>query len=165
MAEPVGGNQAIAAATTFTVAPNGSYPGGVTYYLDDTISAYVTTGSVLGNGQVYEVAQFSTSYVAWTTADPIFSLDLGEARSGTWWIQGQYGTDSIVRPTAVTLDYSDNGSSWTTLDARTGLTAGGQPGGRGWLMSFDASAQSHRYWRWTLAYDSTFLFVADVRLV
>jgi len=73
-------------------------------------------------------------------------LQLSAAATVTSYVIGPYGTPAMIyAPTAWTLEYSDNGSTWTVADTRTGesywqlsekriYTVGGSPG-------------SHLYWR------------------
>lgn len=158
-------NQLFAAATTFTPSPHASFPAGEVRYLDGTLSNYVTA-PMLTLGVTEALGEsFNTGWNGSTNDTVVIHQDLGEARSADFYIvQGYFGTSSIYRPIAAHLEYSDDDSSWTTVENFTGLGDGGQPGGQNWLIRWDTSAEgSHRYWRVTLTHGGTWVFVDAIR--
>lgn len=110
---------------------------------------------------------FGVDYMGWvSSAVPIIRIDLGSAQAGLrLYAKGYWGTDSIDRPDGFSVEYSDNDSTWTTVQALTGLAASSQPGARQWLYSCDiAAAGSHRYWRLTVdpGGDATWISTVDI---
>jgi hypothetical protein len=79
-------------------------------------------------------------------------IDLGSAQSGSRYeLKGPVGTTS-GQPTAWTLEGSNNDSTWTVADTRTGqpvVAAGGLIGT--YTMAIPGT---YRYWRWTFTVTS-----------
>lgn len=161
----VGGNQAFAAEVTFNPSPSGSFPAGDDRYMDSTLSDWASDSAsqlFLKGWHPQQGGNIGWTQTAGATVEIV--LDYQEARSAAWfYIQGYFGESSIYRPTAIKLDRSDDGSSWTNVDDLTGLTGGGQPGGRGWIARFTTTGLSHRYWRVTLTHGTTgYIFVNSI---
>ncbi len=163
MPEPVGGNQAFGASVTYSTAPNASFPAGDDRYMDGSLSDWSSASA----GQFFTKGHFPQEggNIGWNSGSPVsLTFDYGEAREADFfYAKGYWGSSSIVRPTAIRLEYSDDNSAWTDIDNLTGLTAGGAPGAaRGWIVQFTTTGESHQYWRLTLTWSGTWVFLAAV---
>lgn len=151
---------------TISETPNATYPDLLTSVLRNSDSDWVAdAASLLTDGASGPGAGYTPGAIGFNSGTDItFALDLGSARAGTFlYVFGYYGDSQIFRPLQVKLESSDNGSSWTTVMDRDGLTAGGSPGTSFWIAEFNVSAAgSHRYWRVTLQRDSIWLFVSEI---
>lgn len=160
---PVGGNQAFGAEVTFSTAPNASFPAGVDSYMDPNLTDWATDSA----GQFFLKGWHPQEggNIGWDSGSPVsITFDYQEAREADYfYAKGYWGTSSIVRPTAIRLEYSDDNSAWTDIDNLTSLTAGGAPGAlRGWIVRFTTTGESHRYWRLTLTWSGTWCFLNTV---
>lgn len=151
---------------TISDTPNATYPEFGTSVLRDGDSDWTAdVGSVLTDGASGGGGGFTQGMIGFDSGTDItFALDLGSAQPGSAINAfGYYGTDVIGRPLQAKLESSDNGSSWSTVEDRSGLTAGGGPGASHWIIEFDISAAgSHRYWRLTLERDPDWLFISEI---
>ena len=157
----VGGNQSLAAATTFSPAPNAGFGVGDVRYLDNSLSDYALSPMLsLGVGEAFS-ENGPTAWNGSVNDTVVIRHDLGDARGADFYIcSGLAGANSFYRPIAAHLEYSDDDSAWSTVENFTGLGDGGQPGLQNWLIRWDtAAAGTHRYWRVTLTHGGTWLFV------
>ena len=144
---------------TYGTAPNASYPDNERNRTRSTEAVNAWTNdqpSMLLDGQYGEPLvtglSFNARYVGWSLATGTMNMtvDAGAAVGGVLAVvSGYWGTDSIGLPSRIQLEYSDDNSSFTVVENRTGLTSPAV-GARGWFCEFDVSTSgSHRYWRWT----------------
>lgn len=172
-------NKFLGASYTMVPSPNGSYadnetvPGIPGTESTESVNAYTDltlgTDKLLTNGTVPDPSNFTIGHLGFdvATGTVVIRVDAGSAMGGNLFqVFGMYGSDSIGRPTAVKVEYSDNDSSWTTLEDRTGLTGSAGGGRKYWRADFDASgAGSHRYWRVTTTGFSSWTFLGEIALV
>lgn len=97
-----------------------------------------------------------------------FTYDLGSAKTIDHVLfTGIRGNNNITRPEAVTLEFSDNGTDWTTA-VTIGTLTNLDSSTRQWLAHmYTGEADPHRYWRLTPQQGGTageFLFISGVEL-
>lgn len=158
---------------TYTLSPSPTSP-----YVDNEDDADASTtastayaavaGYMLTNGDRGDPSSFTTRFVGFnvTTGTVAIRIDAGTAVGGdllrAW---GMFGSDLIGRPTGIKVEHSDDDSSWTTVEDRTGLTGSASGGRRFWRLDVDTStAGSHRYWRVTTTGFSAWTFISEVEL-
>lgn len=156
---------------TLSPAPNSTYA-------DNEDNADVSTGAtpaytssqgyMLTNGDKGDSQLFTARFVGFNigTGTVAVRVDAGSAVSGDLLrIWGMFGSDLIGRPSAVKVEHSDDDSSWTTVENRTGLTGSATGGRKFWRADFDiSSAGSHRYWRVTCTGFSSWTFLSEIEL-
>jgi len=115
------------APAPFVASASSAYPGGYEAFNAFDSSATIWSSSV---GALPEWIQ----------------IDLGSSQTvSNYSVQTRTGV-AYHQWTAWTLDGSDNGSSWTTVDTRTDSA-----GAAGETRFYDlASPETYRYWRWTI---------------
>jgi hypothetical protein len=148
---------------TLTPAPHASYPDNGNDQYNNTGTTWVSVKK-LTDGLLGSIGYNDGRYVGWLDQNPAIRLDLGSAKSGSYFLaSGVYGASGIYRPIGAKLEYSDDDSTWTTVEDRTGMASGGQPGTRFWYIEFSVSASgAHRYWRLTLTFDTDWVFVSEI---
>lgn len=103
--------------------------------LDNDQSTYAGTGQSSGNIVVQMAANF-------TPTQMFVYCEPGGANTGT-----KFDTMSGQAPKQMTLDYSDDGASWTTLQSWTNEINWGPNQGRKYTIT---GAAGHKYWRLSL---------------
>lgn len=95
------------------------------------------------------------TYPNFTAANPVVAIDLFAAKTVyEVRIFGYVNNGAGINgPSAVLLAYSDDNSTYTTFENRTGLTDTNTD--NPWCVVFDTHAQTaHRYWRYTVTRNS-----------
>lgn len=175
------GNRFLGKSYTVSPSPSGSYPDSAptptikksTTASPTYASASTSTppgGPELTNGTRGKGAADWTDYMGWTGAAGMtitIRVDAAAAVSGTkirvWFHENSSST--IDPPSGIKVETSDNDSSWTTVEDRTGLSQT-RSTGVGWLDVDVSAAGAHRYWRITLANASgNFVFIDEVELL
>lgn len=94
----------------------------------------------------------ATSRGASPTVSITFDFDPDEAVVSRGAVYGGWDTaQGVYHPAAVDVDYSANGSSWTTFNSISSM--GSDPGSRTsarWGVSLDAAPVTRRYWRFVI---------------
>lgn len=159
-------NHALGRSYSISPAANGSYPDAATgqYYNGTDWSGSKLTDGAWGG--VYNSGQ-SVGWDSGTAA--VITFNLGSAKDVAKVIaRGRYGAAGVYRPTSFKVEYSDNGSAWTTAHEATGLSNGAQPGDRDWSALCPTNdVGEHQHWRLTLGRSQTaghFVFVNEVEL-
>lgn len=161
-------NWALGCAYTLSDTPNGSYPDVQQSVSTTGATAYAVQGGKLTDGQVGNSIYNTGFWIGWSSGTNIaMRIDLGTARS-VQLVQLfglSDGNNGIKRPTAIKLEHSDDDSTWTTVEDRTGLTSEGGAVTHTFYVEFSFTATSHRYWRVTATRDgSNWLFVSELAL-
>ncbi len=117
-----------------------------------TPSPYVAAASSVQGGldawSAFSFKEFSLpGGVYWFSAPGVtsanISVDLGAATSLNGYVVYAYAAAGSYSPKDWTFQYSDDNSSWTTIDTQTNQTTWTDGVG----VKYTFSAASHRYWR------------------
>lgn len=145
----------ISSGVAYTLSPaatSGDY--GRTLLITDTDADWKQTVSGAANNG-FHIQPIRTGALAWddvgSSPGAVIRFDFAVDTAATLLrVLGshEYTTYGWVTPDAITVEYSDDDSAWTTVAARTGLTRT-VAGNKGyWVADFDISDEdAHQYWR------------------
>jgi hypothetical protein len=158
-------NYALGINYTITGSPHSSYPDRPVNIATDS-SGFTDLGGTLNNELKGNAVYSAGNVVGWQGVSPVITYDLGTDREIQ--IIKVYGLlDSptgIYQPSAVKIEYSDNGSSWNTEVNTISLAAGS--GIATWLYNYVFSSPStHRYWRVTVTYQTDWVMMTEIEIL
>lgn len=151
-----GGYRNLAIGRSYTLSPAPGVGDGAFFRLLPGDSNWTQVGFLTDGftGSPPDVASWwNEGMVGWTDqASIVVRLDLGSAQSGyrvrLWGANDN--SNNVYLPATVSLEWSDNDSSWTLVETKGSLTQTDSDDGN-WVCEFDISTQAaHRYWRVTV---------------
>lgn len=126
-------------------------------------ATFIDAGGKLNDGRKGGHLYNNNEYIAWNaaTGDPTITYDFGSAKLVSEIdIYGLCDTpNGIYFPSAILIEESDNGSSWSISKNETGIAAGS---GVYTFVYRHLPATSHRYWRITLTAQTDSLFISEI---
>lgn len=160
-------NWALGASYTITPSPSGPYPDHTLKYIGEGDADWQDRG-LLTSDDTGEWENINVGYVGVYNNTATIALDLGSSRViEIIRIWGLYGDAGVVEPSAIKVEYSDNGSTYTTLEDRTGMSNSGDINKRWkWMAEFDGESEDHRYWKITVTRGSggSWIFMSEVQI-